>query len=475
MRLAWFSPVPPAVTGVAAYTAELVPLLAARHEIDVFVDFGESAGLERRAVCRAQAAAEVGARVLNAHEFPWRHIVTPYDLIVYQAGNSSWHDYIWPYLFRHPGLTVLHDGHLHHSRAGQLLRRGRRNAYRAEFAYNHPDARPEVAEFAVAGLAGAPYYFWPMLRIPVRASRVVAVHNDWLAADLREREPDAAVTTITMGVADSAAGTWPAAAAEQRARAGIPVDATLFAAFGLVTPEKRISQAIQGLAAILPDVPEAWLALVGEAVAHYDALAEARAAGVGDRVVVLGHVPDEALPAWLHAADVCLCQRWPSARETSASWLRCLSAGRPTIATDLLHTVEVPGLDPRDWSLLHASPPEDGAGGRLPEPVAVKIDILDEDHSLRLAMKRLGRDAALRQRLGRNARRYWEERHTLERMREGYEAAMAEAVRRPAPVVDDLPAHLTDEAMGRVRTLLAPFGMAADHVLGRLDFTRDAT
>ena len=37
------------------------------------------------------------------------------------------------------------------------------------------------------------------------------------------------------------------------------------------------------------------------------------------------------------AADICACLRWPTNRETSASWLRCLAAGRPTIVTDLAH------------------------------------------------------------------------------------------------------------------------------------------
>jgi hypothetical protein len=42
-------------------------------------------------------------RLRSAHEFVWRHRRAPYDLVVYQLGNSSHHDYQWPYLFRYPG------------------------------------------------------------------------------------------------------------------------------------------------------------------------------------------------------------------------------------------------------------------------------------------------------------------------------------------------------------------------------------
>ena len=65
-----------------------------------------------------------------------------YDLVVYQLGNSSVHDFTWPYLFRWPGLVVMHDTSLHHARAQALLGRLRLDAYRAEFAWNHPGVRP---------------------------------------------------------------------------------------------------------------------------------------------------------------------------------------------------------------------------------------------------------------------------------------------------------------------------------------------
>src|ERR1041384_7217427 len=83
MRLAWFSPLPPAATGVASYSADLLPLL-------------EGASLD---IDRYEQA--------NAHQFVWRNRQSPYDLVVYQLGNSRWHDYMWAYLFHYPGLAVL--------------------------------------------------------------------------------------------------------------------------------------------------------------------------------------------------------------------------------------------------------------------------------------------------------------------------------------------------------------------------------
>ena len=188
-RLAWFTPLPPTPSGIAAYNAELLPLVAGDHEIDTFMD------------PPPPSHSNVVA-AFPAHEFAWRHQRAPYDLVVYQLGNAACHDFIWPHLPRYPGLVVLHDGQLHHARARRLLSDGRVDDYRAEFRYNHPDAPPQVAELVIAALAGSMYYVYPMLRWVLRSSRLVAVHSPGLAHDLREAYPGVEVHTIRPGIGD---------------------------------------------------------------------------------------------------------------------------------------------------------------------------------------------------------------------------------------------------------------------------------
>src|SRR6266511_6434556 len=164
MRLAWFSPLPPIRSGIAAYTAELVPALSEEHAIECF---DESA----------------------AHDFVWAHRRNPYDLVVYQLGNAPCHDYMWAYLAAYPGLVVLHDARLHQARARHLLNQRRFDDYRREFAYDHPDAGADFAEYAVNGLGGPIYYFWAMLRVVMQTARTVAVHNPRVAEELRADYP----------------------------------------------------------------------------------------------------------------------------------------------------------------------------------------------------------------------------------------------------------------------------------------------
>ena len=147
-------------------------------------------------------------------------------------------------------------------------------------------------------------------------------------------------------------------------------------------------------------------------------------------MTLAGYVDDDAdVPRYLSATDICLCLRWPTMRETSATWLRALAAGKATIITDLVHNHDVPVLSAtaawtRSTPVVH--------GGASPAPVAVAIDICDEGRSLPAAMLALLRNADLRQRLG----------------------AAARPPGRPA-----LPPHLDDDGGRSAQEILKPFGV----------------
>jgi glycosyltransferase involved in cell wall biosynthesis len=220
---------------------------------------------------------------------------------------------------------------------------------------------------------------------------------------------------------------------------------------------------MRAIAATADTAAQSHLLVAGETVEYYDLPSEARALGIGGRVTFAGYLPDSEIDDYLRASDVCVCTRWPTSRETSASWLRCLAAGKPTISTDLVHTLDIPTLDPRDWSVLDArlkSRPTDGtaAVGNTPiGPVGVSIDILDEDHSLRIAVHRLATDATLRTTLGNNARALWAERFRLATMVAGYQEAIARALEMKIPDPETrpiLPLHLRSSGSEHAESLI---------------------
>jgi glycosyltransferase involved in cell wall biosynthesis len=462
MRIAWFSPLPPDPSGIAAYSAELVPVLAPScGAIDLYIktawpptdlDADAAKRVDRVRTAREWFAshpstkAAQSATVHAAHEFVWRHRRAPYDLVVYHLGNSSAHDYMWAYLFRYPGLLVLHDAQVHQARALWLLRRlePRLDDYLAELQSNHPDAPPDLGSLFAAGLGGDLYRLWPMVTLPIRASRLTVVHNAHLAQRLRLDHPAAAIRHIEMGVGSDPAPPDFAAVSAIRERHGIPGGAVVVGAFGGITPEKRIPQLLEAIAGA-PRL-DLHVLLVGQPAAHYDVAADVRRLGLEPRVHIAGYVPDGDLPAHLAAVDICWCLRWPSSGETSASWLRCLAAGKPTLLTALAQLRDVPTLAVNDDGVAAVS--------TSVEAVGIAIDPVDEPRGIAHALDALAADATCRRTLGDNARARWARLHTLPQMADAYRTAINDAARRPAPA-PVLPAHLLDDGTGTLRRILA--------------------
>ncbi|MGD9903245.1 MAG: glycosyltransferase family 4 protein [Vicinamibacterales bacterium] len=434
-RVAWFTPMPPSSSGIAAYSAEILPALRARGlQLDVYVD--------------PEQGADPTEGQAGAQDFVWRHRRRPYDLVIYQMGNAACHGYMWGYLFRYPGLVVLHDAQVHQARAQALLGRWepRRDDYLAEFAANHPAAPPDAARLVAEGLGGRLFGLWPHVRLLLQAARLCAVHSAALAASLEDAH-GVPVRAVPMGVRDPRLDAGPLTAAAVRARHGLGPEHLVIGAVGGLTPEKRLPELLAAVAALAPHHPELHVLLVGTPALHYDVAADAATRGLADRVHFTGFVPDADLPAHLDAVDLCACLRWPTNRETSASWLRAVAAGRPTIVTDLAHQPELPVVDPRDWQ----SP--------SPRPIAVAVPILEEGTGLLAAIAGLARSPARRARIGAAARDYWRAHHTIDHMADAYVELIAEAATRPIPQ-PALPAHLADSGEAQLGALLAPFGLA---------------
>jgi glycosyltransferase involved in cell wall biosynthesis len=420
-------------------------LAAAGHAVDVFVD---------EALVPVRTGGDEGptpgqVRILSAHDFVWRQARGQYDLPIYQLGNSWAHGFTWPYLFRWPGLVVLHDARLHHARAATLMQRHRFDDYRAEFRYNHPDVAPDAAELAVAAFDGAYFYHWPMRRAVLDASRLVCSHSLGVVKILRKQNPRRALDHIPLGHGIKPVS--PEARLAFRQRLGIPEGALVFGVLGTAAPEKRIAPILRAFAAARQWAPDARLLLAGQVdpLLHLDDLL--RSFGVREVTHIAGRLDDAGFDEAVAACDVGLNLRWPTAREVSGPWLRMLSAGLPTVIVDAVHHLDIVTLDPRTWRCHTPTP---GLEAHLEtRAVAVAVDILDEDHSLRLAMRRLGSDSDLRATLGATARAYWESHHSVAAMVAGYEQAIGRALLLEAPSVT-LPAHLRPDVLAHTRQVI---------------------
>jgi len=228
-----------------------------------------------------------------------------------------------------------------------------------------------------------------------------------------------------------------------------------------------VTEVIRAFAASRPWLPDARLLLVGAADPLLGLRSQVAELGLTSSVRHVESADDAAFDRAIAASDVTLNLRWPTALEVSGPWVRSLALGRATVTIDAVHVGHVPALDPLTWT--RRAPTADLDPGADDRAVTVSLDIRDLNHSLRVAMRRLGSDRALRDRLGRQARAWWEREHSVERMTLDYERAMTRALEEPDPVpTPDWPPHLRPLASAHARRLIAAPAWADSELQRRL-------
>jgi glycosyltransferase involved in cell wall biosynthesis len=180
---------------------------------------------------------------------------------------------------------------------------------------------------------------------------------------------------------------------EWRTAAGIPRDALVFGFAGGMRPVKNIELMIEAFA--LARLPRAWLALFGEGPSRQSLEQTAREAGVADRVIFAGYMPDTA-PCY-DAMDVFLLSS--VTEQASNALLEAMSSGLPAIATAVGDNADMLAAAP-PWALIS---PGDRDG-------------------LAQAMVRLAGDEGLRRQYGEKNRQRCLDHHSLAMMFERYEA-----------------------------------------------------
>ena len=420
MRIAWFSPLSPRVSGLASYSAAIVTALASDADIDVFVDDGHPADLTPRlGGCVA---------VRKAHDFVWMQARRPYDLTVYQLANAASHAYLWGYAVRYPGLAVLHDQVMHHARGTHLRRARRWRDYRAELRYDCPDLEagiPAVADLAIPHVLAN----WPLVRPILATARRSVVHDPAAAGDLRARYPDSRVDVVRFGVPEPAGG-------GPRRSGGAPV---VFGALPHTGCIRSLRKILCVLARVRRETP-ATLRLLGPCEDDVDLAAGIRAAGLDAGAVAGPEASWDALDGdEAPACDVCLCLGSLAVQEVTDTWLRCLAAGRATVVSARARLAGMPLLDARTWRDLHGGPE---AG------VAVAVDPRHESESLWLAMRRLAMDGAFREGLGGRAGAWWAAQRTMEAaMVDDYRRVIREAAGAPPGSDAGLPRHFRSNGL----------------------------
>ena len=348
-RIAYLSPQPPARTGIATYSSEVLTRLRAG-------DVG--------AAHRIEAPWPLGGRV--------DELIDASDLAMYHVGNNAeFHGEIYRLAVRRPGLVVLHDLAI-----DDLVRwfvdsgdplgataEGEADAARVELFERRPDI-------------GAPLDT-PWCAHLVRRARGVIVHSAF-----GRRYIEALGSRTPVFVAPHPVIRPPRAArrAGERAaklRARIP-QPFLIGVLGDVGGPKGILSVLAAAWELGPDVA---VVVVGRRIPGYEVDDDVIASGVSDRTTVVHDAGERDFYAWLHASDVVVNLRHPHRGEVSGTLIRAMAAGKPVIVQSVGTYL--------DW----------------PDDAVVRIPAGQPGHLvLAREIDRIRNDPGLREELGRRAR-----------------------------------------------------------------------
>lgn len=387
-RLAYVSPLPPEKSGIADYSAELLPELARFYDIEVVT--------EQAIVTDPWLAAN----------FPLRSVAwfaehaDSYDRIIYHFGNSAFHQHMFGLLPQYPGIVVLHDFFL----SGVV---------------NYLDHSGYLPGALSAGLYESHGYV--ALIAQKNRGREAAIWEYPCNKNVLDRAAGVIVHShFSASLADAWYGPGSASAwryiPHLRALPGTVDRQAARKALGLADTDLVIcSFGLLGITKLNERLLEAWLnsPLAADARCHLIFVGENDAGAYGkklsstiaasarhDRIKITGFASTETYRAYLAAADFAVQLRARSRGETSGTVLDCLAHGIPTIVN------------------AH------GSSADLPDNILLKLKDEFSQAELEAALLSLWSDTALGQRLSRQGIEHIHREHHPARIGEQYRDAI---------------------------------------------------
>jgi glycosyltransferase involved in cell wall biosynthesis len=319
MKINWFSPLPPARTGIADYTFGILPELAARAEVTLWTD---------RTLWDPELEKYATVRFYQPHRIDWVE-VNRAGLSFYNIGNNHLHHAsVWQVSRQSPGIVILHDVRLHDF--FESLYRGQwrdEEGYLAQIEKHYGDEGLRVATEFVSARYGD--FDLMAQRFPLTP----AVLENALGAVVHTKDAfNELQTAARCPVFYAPLPSAPILPAPQHGAEGLPEQPYRLIIFGHIGRNRRLDAVLEALAQ-LSEQNRFQLDIYGEIDDPKTLRQRIGTLNLKDVVKVHGYAPAADLDHALSIAHVAINLRYPTMGEASASQLRIWEHGLPSLVT----------------------------------------------------------------------------------------------------------------------------------------------
>lgn len=408
-KLAYVSPLPPTRSGIADYSAELLPELDRLYEVELILDQAE--------VSDAFAEASWPVRTV---EWFLKH-ADRYERVLYHFGNSDFHKHMFDLLPVVPGVVVLHDFFLSGIVAHMEVNGFKPDAWVNELYHSHGYLAVQE-RFHTKDTADVIWKFPCNLSV-LQNSLGIIVHSEnslmlaqqWYGAIDHTEWP--VIPLMRQAIADLERS-------KVRAQLGFKNDDFVVCSFGIMGPTKLNHRLLN-----------AWFStkLHTDAKCHLIFVGENHPADYGQqmttqicngnenpRIRITGWVDMEEFRKYLTAADIGVQLRTLSRGEASAAVLDCMNYGLATIVN------------------------ANGSMANLAEESVWMLPDEFSDEQLMEALETLWKDHARRLKLGSVAREIIREVHSPRRCADLYGSAIEHHYRAAETGIHALSSAIAD-------------------------------
>lgn len=326
-----FTPLPPARSGIADYSFELLSDLVA-------------AAPQREIVVVAPQAKTAGKN-------PWRTI-TPDEYqrspelhsapAVYQLGNNRDHVFAYNAFLKRPGLVVIHDFNLHYLVEDATLVLGDAAAYRRALVDEYGEPGGTLADLRQLGYFSESQKLTLSLTSHVlRRATGIIVHSQWVYDRLPAQAKPRAVV-VPHHFAPQALSYESLDRDEARSRLGLDQDIFTVLALGYITPPKQIQATLAALGMLKKRGLKFRFLIGGERNPSFDIDAHIRDHDLVAETTVTGFLKQDDFFHCIRASDLLVNLRYPTVGESSGTLARALALGLPAIVHNFGPSAEYP-------------------------------------------------------------------------------------------------------------------------------------